>query len=733
MFPGLTTKDLGARFGAVETSRRTFMVALGGAGAGLLIGGSLIGAARAGGHSGGKITPFVVIAPDSSVTVISKHLDKGQGVATGLATLVAEELDASWDQIKVEFAPANAALYNNLSWGPYQGTGGSSAIFNSYEQYRKAGATARAMLVSAAAAYWGVPAVEVTVEAGVIKHSSGKTLAFGDVAEAASGLAVPETVALKSPDQFKFIGKDVQRLDVKDKTVGAPIFALDLERDDMLVAAVARPPKFGATVKSFDASAAKAVNGVVDVIQIPAGVAVVAKSTWPAFKGKDALEIEWDFSKAESRGTDELRAEYRALMDQPGAPMHGNRGDAEAALAAADTIVEGEFEFPFLAHAPMEPHDVVIEFDGKSADIWTGSQLQTVDQYVASAVLGVELPNIRVHTVWAGGSFGRRAIYDSHIVGEAAQLAKAWGKKQPLKIQWTREDDVRGGYYRPMYMHKVRAGLDKDGNIVGWQHRIVGQSILTGTPFEGAYVKDGVDHSSVEGVEGTPYAIPNFHGDLHSVQVGVPVLWWRAVGHTHTAFVMETMMDDLAHAAGKDPIEFRLGLLKDKPRHAGVLKLAAEKAGWGTPLPKGKARGIAVHESFRSYVAQVAEIAMDEDGEFKVERVVCAIDCGVAVNPDNVAAQMEGGIGYGLGHAIRNSITLTDGEVDQSNFHDYEPMRISDMPVVETHIMPSAEAPTGVGEPGTPPVAPAVSNAIFAATGVRRRTQPFSAEESSGA
>ena len=715
-----------------KPSRRGFLIAAGGTTAGLMIGSNLsLGTAEAAKTTEGAFNPFVIIAPDSTVTVLSKHLDKGQGAATGLATLVAEELDAAWDQVRVEFAPSNAKLYNNLQWGPYQGTGGSSAIANSWQQYRSAGAAAKEMLVAAAAKAWNVPAGEIKVSMGKLSHASGKSGTFGEFAAAASAMPVPEKPALKSPEQFVYIGKSFPRLDVKGKTEGAPIFALDVKRDDMLVATIARAPKFGGTVKSFDASEAKKVNGVVDVIQIPAGVAVVAKSTWPALKGREALKVEWDFSKAETRSSDQLFAEYRELAGKPG-KVFRSTGDAEAALAKADKVVEGDFEFPFLAHAPMEPHDVVIEFDGKKADIWTGSQLQTVDQYVASKTLGIELPDVHVHTIWAGGSFGRRAIYDSHIVGEAAQLAKAWGKKQPLKIQWSREDDIKGGYYRPMYVHRVKAGLDADGNLIAWHHRIVGQSILTGTPFEQAFVKDGIDHSSVEGVSNIAYDIPNMHGELQTVKVGVPVLWWRSVGHTHTAFVVETMMDDLAKAAGKDPVDFRLGLLKNKPRHTGALKLAAEKAGWGSDAPEGRHRGVAVHESFASYVAEIAEISTGEDGAYKVEKVVCAVDCGVAVNPDNIAAQMEGGLGYGLGHAMRNEITLTDGEVDQANFDTYEPMRITDMPSVETYIVPSTEAPTGVGEPGTPPVAPAVSNAIFAATGTRWRRLPFTKNEGTG-
>lgn len=714
----------------LQPSRRSFLKVAGGVGVGLILGGKLAisgreaSAATAAAADGG-FNPFVKISPDGMVTVMVKHLDKGQGTATGLATLVAEELDATWAQTRVEFAPSDPKIYNNLFWGAVQGTGGSTAIANAFQQYRGAGAAARAMLISAAAQEWKLPAGEITIAQGVLGHASGKSAPIGDFAEAAAKQPVPAEPVLKTPEQFVYIGKSFPRLDTQDKTTGAPIYTLDVDREDMLVAAIARPPKFGGTVKSFDATEAKAVNGVVDVIAIPAGVAVIAKSTWPAFKGRDALEIEWDFAQAETRGSEELFAEYRALAETPGMPFL-NTGDTEAALKDAATVIEGEFEFPFLAHAPMEPHDVVIEFDGQAAQVWTGAQLPTVDHNVAAGILGIAPEQVQIHTLWAGGSFGRRAIYDSHIVGEAAMLAKAWGRPQPIKVMWSREDDIRGGYYRPMYLHRVKAGLDAQGNIVGWHHRIVGQSILTGTLFEDFLVKDGIDKTSVEGVADTPYAIPNMTAEVHNTKVGVPVLWWRSVGHSHTAYVVETMLDDLAEAAGKDPVALRLELLKDKPRHAAVLKLAAEKAGWGDPLPDGRGRGIAVHESFHSYVAEVAEIATTEDGGYKVERIVCAVDCGLAVNPDNVASQMEGGIGYGLGHAMRNEITLTEGEVDQGNFDSYEPMRITDMPVVETHIVPSAEAPTGVGEPGTPPAAPAVSNAIFAATGKRLRRLPFS-------
>jgi isoquinoline 1-oxidoreductase beta subunit len=718
---------LTARFGTAETSRRGFLKAVGGAGAGLVIGLSLLpalgtGAARA--ASGGTFSPFVRIGPDGRVTVLIKHLDKGQGIATGLATLVAEELDASVEQMAVEFAPANAQLYANLAFG-LQGTGGSTSIANSWTQYRQAGAAARAMLVEAAARAWGVPAADITVSAGQIAHAgSGRSGDFSAFADAAAALSPPAEPTLKTPDRWVYIGKSFPRLDVPNKSKGAPdTYGMDLHLEDMLVVMVARPPKWGATVKSFDAAEALKVRGVVDVVSGPFGVAVFAEKTWPAKKARDLLIVEWDESQAETRGTAELTAEYTALLDSPGTVARAAK--AEDALAGAARVVEADYLFPYLAHAPMEPLDITILAEEGKATVWTGSQMQTVDQMVAASVLGLTPEKVDIRTLWAGGSFGRRAILDSHYVAEAAMIAKAWGKVQPLKVVWSREDDIRGGYYRPMYMHRVRAGIDANGAIVGWHHRIVGQSIFAGTAMEQYVVHEGVDHSSVEGVVDTTYAIPEMQVELHSPKVGVPVLWWRSVGHTHTAYVMETMIDALAAAAGKDPVAYRLDLVKDDPRKVAVLKLAAEKAGWDRPAPEGRSRGVAVHKSFNTFVAEVAEVSMD-NGTVKVERVVCAADCGVVVNPDTVKAQMEGGIGFGLGAVLRNAITLTAGAVDQSNFDGYEPIRMSDMPEVEVHLVASAEAPTGVGEPGVPPIGPAVANAVFKATGKHPRRLPFS-------
>ena len=716
-------------------TRRGFLKLSVGAGAGLAVGVSLPlvpGTATASTEAAPAFNPFVEIMDDGTVRVVIKHLDKGQGPATGLATLVADELDASWDQMSVRFAPANAALYNNLHWGEVQGTGGSSAIANAFEQYRQAGATARSMLLSAAAEEWGVPAEELTVEAGVISHASGKSGGFGAFAGKAAELPVPEDVTLKAPEDWVYIGKSFPRLDSKMKSEGAVgVYGMDQQMDDMLVATLAVSPKFGGVVQSFDAEAAKAVRGVVDVIQVPQGVAVLATSTWPAIKARDLLDIQWDFSNAETRSSGDILEQYLKLADEPGAPVKAV-GDAEAGIAGAESVIEATYQFPFLAHAPMEPIDITVLFDGETATFWTGSQVQTLDQNVAAQVLGIDPAKVTIETLWAGGSFGRRAIYNAHYAAEAAAIGKTWfetsGKAQPIKLVYTREDDIRGGYYRPAYVHKVRAGVTADGKLAGWHHRIVGQSILKGTIFEAMLVKDGIDHTSVEGIEDTTYALDNFAVELNTTDVQVPGLWWRAVGHTHTAYAMETTVDQLAKAAGQDPVAFRRELLSEDPRKLGVLNLVAEKSGWGEPVPEGRARGVAVHKSFNTYVAEVVEISQSDDGMIKVEKVWCAVDCGIAVNPDNIASQMEGGIGYGLGAILRNEITLTEGEVDQGNFDTYEPLRIEDMPDIEVHIVPSTEPPTGVGEPGTPPIGPAVANAIFAATGSMPTKLPLSQE-----
>jgi isoquinoline 1-oxidoreductase beta subunit len=668
--------------------------------------------------------PFVRISADGLVTVIAKHLESGQGIYTGLATLVAEELDADWSQVRVESAPADERLYNNLFFGPVQATGGSTSIANAYEQYRQAGAMARAMVISAAAAAWGVPAEEIGVEKGVVTHPKGGRATFGELAQRASAMTPPAEVRLKDPKGFELIGRQDSRVDVEPKVQGSAQYALDVRLPDMLTAMVARPPRFGGKVKSFDATKAQTIPGVTDIVEIPEGVAVVAVNAWAARRGLDALHIEWDDGTAEVRGTAELLSEYRALLSTPGQTAR-KEGDVEGALAGAVKTLEATFEFPYLAHAPLEPLNCVVRLSEKGCEIWAGDQFQTVDQANAAAAAGLEPRQVQIRTIFAGGSFGRRANPTSDYIVESVHVAKALGRGVPIHLVWSREDDIRGGRYRPMFVHGIRAGLDERGRPLAWHHRLVGQSILANTPFEGAMIENGIDAVSVEGVTDMPYAVPNLTVELHTTQVGVPVLWWRSVGHTHTAFAVEVFLDELAAAAERDPVEFRRALLSGHPRHRTVLDLAAEKAGWGSPLPPGRSRGVALHQSFESFVAQVAEVSIGEDGSFQVERVVCAVDCGTAINPGIIRAQMEGGIAFGLSGALQEAVTLDAGRVEQSNFNTYKLLRFNRMPEVEVHIVSSSEKPTGVGEPGVPPIAPAVANAIFAATGKRFRRLPL--------
>ena len=713
---------------SVKLNRREFLKVSAAAGGGLMIGLYLPGRLEAATNQmAAEFVPnaFLRIAPDNTVTVISKHLEMGQGVYTGLPTIVADELDADWSQIRVEAAPADATRYGNLAWGgASQGTGGSTSVANSWEQLRRAGATARAMLIVAASQTWKVNARTLRAENGFVIDTKGKRRAsYGELASLAATLTPPADVKLKTPKQWKLIGKHVPRTDSIDKSSGKAIYASDIRLPGMLTALVARPPMFGAKAKDFNGEAVKAMPGVSAVVAIPQGVAVVATDFWSAKLARDALRVEWDNSAAEKRSSDELLAQYRELAKKPGAVAH-QAGDITQGLAGAAKKFEATFEFPYLAHAPMEPLACVVRLSDNACEVWAGSQQQTLDQATAAQISGLKIGQVTIHTLLAGGSFGRHANPTADYISEGVEVAKAThALDAPIRLMWTREDDIRGGYYRPLYVHTIAAGLDKRGQPLAWQHRIVGQSILAGTAF-GAMIKDGIDFTSVEGAANLPYAIPNMLVDLHTTQVGVPILWWRSVGSTHTAFSTEVMINELAVAAGKDPVAFRRTLLKNHPRHRGVLDLAAQKAGWGKPLPKGRWRGVAVHESFNSYVAEVVEISI-ADGKPKVERVVCAVDCGVAVNPDMVRAQMESGIIFGLSAALYGEITLKNGQVVQSNYHDYQIVRLPETPKIEVHIVSSSAKPTGVGEPGVPPLAPAVANAVFAATGKPVRRLPI--------
>jgi isoquinoline 1-oxidoreductase subunit beta len=673
---------------------------------------------------------FVRIGADDSVVVLSKHLEMGQGTYTGLATIVAEELDADWTKVRVEGAPADAKKYNNSAFGPMQGTGGSTAIANSWEQLRKAGATARAVLVTAAAQRWKVPEGEITVSNGKVEHKgSGKSARFGELVADASKLPVPKDVKLKDPTQFKYIGQNLVRVDAREKSTGTALFTQDVRLPGMLTAAVVHPPLFGAKVKSFDASKAKAIKGVKHVVQFDtkarSGVAVLATDFWTAKKGAEALTVEWDDSAAFKRSSSDVLAEYRELAKKPGASA-AKSGNVEQAFASAARTLEATYEFPFLAHASMEPLNCVVRIGAKDCEVWNGEQFQTVDQMSIAGIVGMPPSSVQLHQLYAGGSFGRRANPLSDYLVEAAAIAKAAGVDVPVKMVWTREQDTRAGWYRPIYVHALKAGLDANGKLVAWQHRIVGQSIMGTAAIFGP--PQAIDATSVEGASNLPYEIPNLAVELQTTKIGVPIQWWRSVGSTHTAFSTECFLDDIARETKKDPYEFRRELLSAKhARHRAVLDLVAQKSNWKQARPKDEVWGLALHESFNSVVAQVAQLKRTSSG-FKLHKVICAVDCGIAVNPHIVAMQMESSIGYGLAAALTGTITLKDGRVEQGNFDDYPVLRMNEMPGVEVHIVPSTAKPTGVGEPGTPVIAPALANALATATGKAVYSLPLSAQ-----
>ena len=709
---------------APSRSRRVFLQSAGAAGLVIGFGWLAPGSAEAAlpgeeGAATGPLAPnaFVRVGTNNLVTVICKHHEMGQGNTTGLASLVADELDADWSLVRTEYAPADAKLYNNLLYGPMQGTGGSTAIANSFLQYRGAGATARAMLVLAAAEAWHVPASEIRTSKSTLTHASGRRATYGEMAVAASRQTPPDNPPLKSAAQFTFIGKDrsTPRVDSPSKCDGTAIFTIDVKLPGLLAAVIAWPPSFGAKLVSFDGADAKNVKGVTDVVEVPEGVAVVATGTWAALQGRRALKVQWDESTSKDLDSEALLARYRAQAAQPGTPF-AKPASASAAPAAVKTV-EAVYEFPFLAHAAMEPMNCVAWLHDGMLETWSG-------HVFAAKAAGLPLEKVKLHTLVSGGSFGRRANVWSDFTVAAVNVAKAIGGRAPVRLQFSREDDMGAGLYRPMYVHAVKAGLDAQGRIAAWQHTIVGQSINAGGPMAQLLIKDGIDPTSVEGVEKSIYDLPMLAGSLHSPTLAVRPLWWRSVGNTHTAYVMETMIDELAVAAGRDPLAFRLSLLGKSPRAAAVLKLAAGKAGWGKPRRAGVAQGIAVHESFDSFVAQVAEVSM-RNGKVRVERVVCAIDCGVPVNPDVIRAQMEGCIGFALGALYYSEIDIKEGRAAQRNFDTYRALRIYEMPRVEVHIMPSTEKPGGVGEPGLPPLAPAVANAVAKLGGPRVRRLPF--------
>ena len=713
-------------------TRRSLLVGATVVGGALLVGCSVPDALSAGSKfKPGAFGPFLKLAADGTVTVVSKHIEFGQGSHAGLAAIVAEELDADWSKVVVEQAPANAKLYGTPMMFGMQGTGGSSAINSSWTLLRTAGAAARAMLVEAAAKTWGVPASEITVSNGIVSHASGKQSGFGPLVAEAAKIAPPQAPKLKDPKTFALVGTDrVRRKDSAVKSNGTALYTQDVVLPEMLTAMVAHAPRFGATVKSFDDAAARKVPGVVAVHKIPTGVAVVAQSTWAAKQGRDALKVEWDETKAEKRSSAQMLTAFKNLASgkTPAPEKNGwaafeSKGDA-AKAAAGSGALDIAYDFPYLAHATMEPMNCVAMVGKGPPRLVFGSQFPTLDQINTAKIATVLPGSVEIETLFAGGSFGRRANFASDYVSECVHIAKKVGGGRPVKLVWTREDDMRAGYFRPMVHHTVRVTTDAEGYPATWRHRIVSQSIMKGSPAG----TPKLDDSAIEGTKGSPYlkATPVVDAQLLIADTGVPVLWWRSVGATHTAYVMEHTIDQLAKRAGKDPVAYRRALYQKAgaKRHIAVLDLAAEKAGWASPAQAGWTRGVAVHESFGSVVAQVAEVKM-ENGQPKVGRVVTAIDCGTAISPDQIAAQMEGGTCYGLSAAMYGAITLTDGVVDQGNFDTYRVLRNSEAPTVETHILPSANPPTGVGEPGTPVMGPAVANAILALTGKPTLSQPF--------
>jgi isoquinoline 1-oxidoreductase beta subunit len=710
--------------GAAALERRSFLKL--GAASGFALGLFPVAASAQGQAQPAGLKPteqpsaFVRIDPDGTTTITINRLDFGQGVQTGLPMVLAEELDADWSKVRSVHGNADPA-YIDPAFGMHI-TGGSNSIKNSYTQYRELGARTRAMLVAAAAQQWKVDAGALKTANGVVTGPGGKRATYGELATAAMQQPVPQKVQLKDPKQFRIIGKPTGRLDAKAKSSGQQSYGIDVRLPGMVTAVVARPPVFGAKLKSVDDAAAKAVKGVKAVVRVPAdrggeGVAVIADGYWPAKQARDALKLEWDTSAVEKADSTRLVAQYRELAGQPGR-LHF-KGDVSR-LASAPHKLSAEFVFPYLAHAPMEPLNCTVAYDGSKAELWMGTQMPGLDAAAVAKTLGVQPAAVKINTQMAGGGFGRRAIPTSDYVVEACNVAKAAraaGVAGPVRTLWSREDDIKGGYYRPLHLHRAEIGYDAQGNILAWDHVIVGQSILKGSPFEDFLVKDGIDGTMVEGMK-EPYDLP-MRLAVHHPQVNVPVLWWRSVGSTHTAYVMETLIDEVARATKQDPVAMRLKLMRGKhPRHEAALKLAVDKSGYGKrKLPAGRQWGVAVHESFSTVVAYVVEASV-EQGTPKLHAVTAGVHCNLAVNPLSVQAQIEGAALMGLSTCLPgNAITLKDGVVEQSNFGEYTVARMPDMPKIAVHIVPSAEPPTGAGEPGLPPLAPAFANAIARATG----------------
>ncbi len=718
--------------------RRDFLAVTAVAGSGLVLGVFVPARGRAQGAlaaQDARFAPnaFVRIAPDGTVTVVSGYSEMGQGILTSIAMLVAEELEVDPTTVKYELAPA-APEYMNPLFG-MQGTGGSTTTRATWEPMRRAGATARDMLLSAAAARWGVPKAELVAANGTISHAVGnRAVSYGALASAAANQNVPQGVPLKPSSAWKVLGRRVKRLDSLPKVTGRAGFGLDVHVPHMLVAVVARSPVFGVTMD--EAAAARMAPDLArqarvrHVVPVPGGFAVVADNYWAAKQGRDRLAIDWPASPNDHSSSDAIRARWVQLAQQPGV-MVRHEGQGPGGLTGAARRLDAVYEVPYLAHACMEPMNCTAHVTASSVEIWAPTQAQTLTKGVAAQIAGVPEAAVQVHTTLLGGGFGRR--FELDFVMDAVRVSKS--VRAPVKLVYSREDDIQHDMYRPAVYNVLAAGLDAAGMPTTWTHRSVSSSIIARV-FPQMF-RDGKDDSAYEGAADLPYAIPNIHVDWVRDEPGVPVGFWRSVGNSHTAWVKESFLDEIAAASQTDPLELRRRLLRSSqapsaPRLLGVLNLAAERAGWGTPPPAGTGRGIAVHESFGSFCAEVAEVRLNSDGTPKVTHVVVAIDCGQIVNPLTIEAQMQSCIVYGLSAALHGAITIENGRVVQSNFHDYTPLLLTEMPRVEVHIMPSTENPGGVGEPGTPPIAPAVCNALFALTGKRIRRLPIRSEDLRG-
>lgn len=703
-----------------DLSRRTFLTASVAAGGGLLLALKMPFPARAATFDtiSGDINAFVRIDPAGKVHLVMPYIEMGQGTYTSVSMLIAEELEVDLDQVQYEHAPPNDKLYANPLVG-FQATGGSTAIRASWEPLRKAGAAARMMLVSAAASQWQVDPRSCRAEKGEVIHGeSGRRLSYGALAEKAAALPVPSEIPLKARRDFRLIGKPIKRLDAPAKVDGTAVFGIDAKVPGMKIATVAACPVFGGKLSKVDGSKAMAVKGVHQVVRLDDAVAVVADHMGAAKKGLAALDIQWDEGPNATLNTADIVSQLEAASQKPGAVAR-NDGDVDNAMAGAKTKIEAIYQLPFLAHTTMEPVNCTVHVRKDACDIWVGTQVMTRAQAIAATITGLPAEKVTVHNHLLGGGFGRRLEVD--FIAQAVKIAMQ--VEGPVKVIWTREEDIQHDMYRPYFFDRLTGGLDSEGMPVAWTHRITGSSIIA--RWAPPVFKDGLDFDTVDGAVEPPYALPNIRVDyVRHEPPGIPTAFWRSVGPSHNIFVVESFIDELAAAAKKDPIEYRRTLLDKAPRAKAVLELAAEKAGWGQALPKGSGRGVSVQTTFGTYMSQVAEVAVSKQGDVEVRRVVCAVDCGIAVNPDTIEAQIQSAIIYGLTAALLGEITLKNGRVEQSNFDNYRALHINEVPMIEVYIVESDEAPGGIGEPGTSALFPAVTNAIFAATGIRLRKLP---------